>query len=221
MIFQTSNFMIKDIHSIRKDYTLHSLDTKDVNNDAIAQFKIWFEAAIKAEVNEPNAMVLSTISEGKYPHSRVVLVKDISTNGFTFFTNYESHKGQQLIENPMASLLFFWPELERQVRIEGEVSKISKQESEKYFHSRPVGSQIGAHVSPQSKVIPNRAFLEEKQKELENQFKEKIIPLPDNWGGFGLKPTSIEFWQGRSSRLHDRLLYTIVNGKWHIDRLAP
>jgi len=213
--------MIKDIHSIRKDYTLHSLDVVDVSQDAIEQFKIWFEAAVNAEVKEPNAMVLSTVSEGKYPHSRVVLVKEIAATGFTFFTNYESHKGQQLMANPNACLVFFWPELERQVRIEGKVSKVSKEESEKYFHSRPIGSQVGAHVSPQSEVIPNRAYLEQRLIELEAQFDGNTIPLPADWGGFVLEPTSIEFWQGRSSRLHDRLLYTLANGKWQIDRLAP
>jgi pyridoxamine 5'-phosphate oxidase len=213
--------MERDIHSIRKDYNLHSLDDKKVNADAVNQFKIWFEEALKAEVNEPNAMVLSTVSIDLQPHSRVVLVKNITEAGFTFFTNYESKKGQQIDENPKACLLFFWPELERQVRIEGKIYKTNKEESEKYFHSRPLESQLGAHISPQSKVIPDREFLEKRKQEIEAKYEKRAIPLPENWGGYILKPDNIEFWQGRPGRLHDRLMYRFENNQWTIQRLAP
>lgn len=212
------NTIIKDI---RKDYTLHSLEVEMVNTNAIEQFKSWFDEAILAKVYEPNAMVLSTVCLDNQPHARVVLVKEISPEGFTFFSNYESNKAQQITKNNKVCLLFFWPELERQVRIEGTVSKISKEASEKYFHSRPKSSQIGAHVSAQSTIIEDRTILELRQMQLTEKYEGQIIPLPDNWGGYLVNPTSIEFWQGRASRLHDRLLYTLASNKWTIARLAP
>jgi pyridoxamine-phosphate oxidase len=210
-----------EIHAIRKDYTKFGLDIENAFPDAIHQFEHWFSQALEAQVLEPNAMVLATVDKNHKPHARVVLLKDVSKNGFSFFTNYDSSKGSQLAVNEYATLVFFWAELERQVRIEGKVSKLSIEESEKYFHSRPRASQIGAHVSPQSTVIESRSFLEEKQHKLTQQFENQEIPLPSNWGGYVLKPNLLEFWQGRPSRLHDRLLYTEVEEKWKIERLAP
>lgn len=211
-----------DIHSIRKDYKIGTLDTKDVHPNPITQFQKWFNEALKAEVLEPNAMTLATLDSENRPHARIVLVKDISENGFTFFTNYLSNKGKEIAAQPQAALLFFWPELERQVRIEGIIEKVSKEESSTYFHSRPRGSQVGAHVSPQSQIIPNRDYLETLQAELEKKFEGKEIPIPDYWGGYLLKPQSVEFWQGRPSRLHDRILYSKdKENNWKIERLAP
>jgi len=211
-----------DIHALRKDYKIGSLDVEDVLAAPISQFRKWFDEALNSEILEANAMVLSTVSPDMKPHSRIVLVKDINTEGLSFFTNYLSNKGKQLADNQFASLLFFWPELERQVRLEGTVEKLSREASEQYFHSRPRSSQIGAHVSPQSTVIPDRAFLEDIEKKLTDTFKGQPISLPDHWGGYLFVPTLVEFWQGRPSRLHDRVLYTYIDGgSWKIERLAP
>lgn len=210
------------IQDIRTDYKLASLEIENVQPNPIEQFKIWFEEAIKAQILEPNAMVLSTVDANLQPHARVVLVKDISESGFTFFTNYQSNKGQELSQNSAACLTFFYPQMERQIRIEGSVSKISREESDLYFQSRPLGSKIGAWVSEQSKKINSRAELEQKQAELEKQYSEKPIPIPEYWGGYLLNPNLIEFWQGRSSRLHDRILYELDSSKnWQISRLSP
>lgn len=210
------------IQDIRTDYKLASLEIENVQPNPIEQFKIWFEEAIKAQILEPNAMVLSTVDANLQPHARVVLVKDISESGFTFFTNYQSNKGQELSQNTAACLTFFYPQMERQIRIEGSVSKISREESDLYFQSRPLGSKIGAWVSEQSKKINSRAELEQKQAELEKQYSEKPIPIPEYWGGYLLNPNLIEFWQGRSSRLHDRILYELDSSKnWQISRLSP
>lgn len=210
------------IQDIRTDYKLASLEIENVQPNPIEQFKIWFEEAIKDQVLEPNAMVLSTVDANLQPHARVVLVKDISESGFTFFTNYQSNKGQELSQNSAACLTFFYPQMERQIRIEGSVSKISREESDLYFQSRPLGSKIGAWVSEQSKKINSRAELEQKQAELEKQYSEKPIPIPEYWGGYLLNPNLIEFWQGRSSRLHDRILYELDSSKnWQISRLSP
>lgn len=210
------------IQDIRTDYKLASLEIENVQPNPIEQFKIWFEEAIKDQVLEPNAMVLSTVDANLQPHARVVLVKDISESGFTFFTNYQSNKGQELSQNSAACLTFFYPQMERQIRIEGSVSKISREASDLYFQSRPLGSKIGAWVSVQSKKINSRAELEQKQAELEKQYSEKPIPIPEYWGGYLLKPNLIEFWQGRSSRLHDRILYELDSSKnWQISRLSP
>lgn len=210
------------IHNLRVEYKKGSLDVSNVGNDPIAFFKKWFDEALNSNVLEANAMVLSTISPDYKPHSRVVLVKGISEDGFTFFTNYNSNKGKQMSENEKVSLLFFWPELERQVRIEGVVSKVAKEISESYFHSRPRSSQIGAHVSPQSSVIGSREVLEQLQIDLEKKFDNQVIPLPNYWGGYLVNPEIIEFWQGRPSRLHDRIQFTkLVNQSWKIERLAP
>ncbi len=210
------------IADIRTDYLLKTFDEKDINQNAFVQFEIWFDEAIKAEILEPNAMTLSTIGIDGYPAARIVLLKGIVPNGFEFFTNYESKKGQELLENNKVSLVFFWPELQRQVRIVGNTFKIAEDRSDTYFNSRPIGSKIGAHVSPQSKVIANRAVLEESMKKMEALFEEEPLLRPIHWGGYIVKPISFEFWQGRASRLHDRFLYQLqADHSWKIERLAP
>lgn len=206
---------------IRKDYTLKSLEISDVSIDPIRQFKLWMEEAIDAEALEVNAMCLSTLGLDGFPNGRIVLLKELD-HGFVFFTNYESEKGIELQANPKASLTFLWAEIERQVRIIGEVSKISEQESDAYFFSRPYGSQIGAWASPQSKVISGREVIEENQHALEEKFTPSTMVRPHHWGGYRLIPHRMEFWQGRPSRLHDRISYTKESsGDWKIVRLAP
>ncbi len=215
------------IADLRKDYTLNGLDTTDVSPDPIAQFRLWFEAALQAGVPEPNAMHLSTVAPNGRLSGRIVLIKDVSAAGFVFYTNYESRKGQELEPTavqpqPMASLTFFWPDLERQIRIEGRVEMVSAEESDLYFNSRPRSSQIGAWVSHQSTVIANRAVLEDRQQELEAQFAGKAVPRPPHWGGYRVIPDRLEFWQGRPSRLHDRIQYRLDDtGAWLIERLSP
>ena len=210
------------IADIRKDYKLRSLEEKDTNSNAISQFDKWWQDALKSDIDEVNAFVLSTATKAGKPSSRVVLLKGFDENGFVFFTNYQSHKGKELAENPQASMVFFWKELERQVRIEGAIEKISPEKSDAYFFSRPEGSRIGAWSSSQSSVIENRDLLEENVAKYKAVFADKQIPRPDNWGGYCLKPALIEFWQGRSNRLHDRLQYTLLKDKkWLIERLAP
>ncbi|MEM6361045.1 MAG: pyridoxamine 5'-phosphate oxidase, partial [Bacteroidota bacterium] len=173
-------------------------------------------------ISEVNAMHLSTVNPNGMPSSRIILLKGIENNGFVFFTNYQSDKGKDLDANPAAALLFFWKELERQVRIQGHIEKISKEDSEQYFQSRPKGSQIGAWTSPQSTVIESRELLEEREKAIAEKYKdEEVLPKPEQWGGYILKPMRIEFWQGRPNRLHDRILYSQVDGHWKINRLAP
>ncbi len=210
------------IASIRRDYQLKSLSEQDVLTDAIQQFTIWWEEALKAEIDEVNAMTVSTTKADGRPTSRIVLLKGYDEKGFVFFTNYDSHKGQELIRKPFASLLFFWKELERQVRIEGKCEKISTEESDAYFYSRPLGSRLGAWASPQSQVIPNREVLENQAEQLTLKYSDGIVPRPPHWGGFRVVPHSIELWQGRSNRLHDRILYTKnESSNWGIARLAP
>ncbi len=213
--------MPASISDLRKEYTLNGLDTADVSPEPIAQFRQWFEAALGAGVPEPNAMHVSTVGSDGRPDGRIVLLKDVSDEGFVFYTNYESRKGRDLIERPFATLTFFYPELERQVRIEGHVERVSAAESDAYFGSRPRGSQIGAWVSNQSRVIADRAVLEARQRELEAQFANQPVPRPPHWGGFRVVPDAVEFWQGRPSRLHDRIRYRKAKKNWLIERLSP
>lgn len=209
------------ISKLRNEYTLNGLDASDVLPDPIAQFRLWFDAALNASVPEPNAMHISTVTAEGRPDGRIVLLKDVSEAGFVFYTNYESRKGRELIGQPFATLTFFYPELERQIRIEGHVEKVSANESDDYFNSRPRGSQIGAWVSHQSLVIDSRDVLENRQRELESQFLGQPVPRPPYWGGFRVVPDAVEFWQGRPSRLHDRIRYRKEAQNWLIERLAP
>lgn len=210
-----------DISSIRKDYQLQSLSEQDVAADPFDQFAQWWDQAVKSEIDEVNAMTLATVDHHNRPSARIVLLKDFNPSGFVFYTNYESDKGKQIQHNPNAALVFFWKELERQVRIEGICEKLSSSESDAYFKSRPIGSRIGASASPQSRVIADRSILTEKVTALEKQFPTGEIPRPEHWGGFRLIPATIEFWQGRRSRLHDRIKYLRSGGAWSIVRLAP
>jgi pyridoxamine 5'-phosphate oxidase len=210
------------IADIRKDYQLQTLSEEDTAATPVDQFTVWWKEALQSQIEEVNAMTLATASAEGVPSARIVLLKDYNADGFVFFTNYESYKAQQLAENPRASLLFFWKELERQIRITGLIEKISAAKSDEYFLSRPVGSQIGAWASPQSHVIENREWLEQKVAAMEQKFKAETISRPAHWGGYIVKPVIMEFWQGRSSRLHDRIQYTLQqNGSWLKERLAP
>ena len=211
----------ENIQNLRQDYRAAELSEADIDKNPIAQFAKWFKDALDAKLYEPNVMTLATADLSGKPSSRILLLKGFDEDGFVFFTNYNSKKGKDLQENPQAAMQFFWPELERQVRIEGIVTKATAEASTAYFHSRPKGSQIGASASPQSTVIPDREILEERVKELTATYLEAEVPRPEHWGGYVLKPAHLEFWQGRPSRLHDRITYTSVNGVWTINRLAP
>jgi pyridoxamine 5'-phosphate oxidase len=201
---------------------ISSLTKANIFANPFLQFQDWFDSAMAAKLPEPNAMTLATVAPNGQPSARIVLLKGFDETGFVFYTNYSSHKGQQLATNSAAALVFWWANLERQVRIEGEVTKVSAAQSDEYFHSRPLGSQLGAWVSDQSQTIESREKLETKLKELETQYKDKTIPRPSHWGGYRLKPTAIEFWQGRPNRLHDRFLYSLLaDGSWKIERLSP
>lgn len=209
------------IASLRKDYQLASLAENDVAHDPIVQFTHWFDQALKAEVTEANAMSLSTVNAEGKPSSRIVLIKEFDHRGFSWFTNYDSRKGQELSQNRHAALLFFWTALERQVRIEGRIHKISEEDNDKYFHSRPLGSRQSACASAQSQAIANRQQLEDKLAEVVAQYGDHP-PRPEHWGGYRLVPDFIEFWQGRGSRLHDRIAYTRqADDSWVISRLQP
>lgn len=210
------------LSDIRKNYTKSELLIENVDQDPIKQFDQWFNEAIESQVPEPNAMTLSTINAAGRPTSRIVLLKGIEQNKFLFFTNYQSSKGKELEQNPACALNFFWPELERQVRIEGIAERIEENASTAYFKSRPRGSQIGAWASPQSSVIKDRETLEKRVAELEEKYKDaEVLPKPNQWGGFAVEAFQIEFWQGRANRLHDRLVYILHDGAWQISRLAP
>ena len=207
---------------IRTEYAQKALKESDMDVDPIRQFNTWWQQALEAKIIEVNAMTLATASADGVPSARTVLLKGFSERGFNFFTNYNSFKGQQLAENPKASLLFFWKELERQVRITGIVEKLSSEESNAYFQSRPRASQVGAVASPQSQVIESRQWLDEKYKEAVKQFENTDVQRPLHWGGYIVRPVIIEFWQGRPGRLHDRIQYTLLeDGRWKIERLAP
>ena len=213
---------MKDIADIRNEYQLAALDEVTVGDDPIAFFTQWFIEAQKAEVDEVNAMALATCSPENIPHTRIVLLKGLEEDEFVFYTNYNSSKGKDIEYNPNVSLLFFWKELERQVRIQGIATKIPAEKSEEYFHSRPTGSQVGAWASSQSTIIPDRNTLDVNYTRLEQEYMGKRIPRPDHWGGYAVKPVSIEFWQGRISRLHDRILFTRQQETgWNKVRLAP
>ena len=210
-----------NIADIRKDYKLQTLLETEVADDPIVQFDKWWDDAIKSQLDEVNAMTLATADANAVPTARIVLLKGYDKNGFVFFTNYQSNKGNQMAQNPHVCLIFFWAALERQVRINGTVEKISAAESDAYFLSRPAGSRIGAWASPQSTVIAKREVIEDRSKQFEEQFSDGNIPRPPHWGGYIVKPGQIEFWQGRPSRLHDRIQYSLHNGNWSIERLAP
>jgi pyridoxamine 5'-phosphate oxidase len=208
------------IAQLRKNYTFGQLSETEVSPNPLNLFQVWFDQAVKAECPEPNSMTLATADSAGNPSARIVLLKGADSAGFTFFTNYESQKGKELAARPHAALLFHWHELERQVRIKGVVERVSPAESDEYFHSRPAASRIGAWASPQSSEIPNREFLEEAEKRFAADFGDKP-PRPEHWGGYRLQPTEIEFWQGRPSRLHDRIHYQLDGAQWRITRLAP
>jgi pyridoxamine 5'-phosphate oxidase len=220
-INQTRMSKVTDIASLRVEYSLKRFDKKDAAPNPITQFQNWLQEAIYADTIEPNAMTLATVNSEGQPKARIVLLKGVDDRGFIFYTNYNSDKGKQLEINPKASIVFCWLELQRQVRVEGIVSKISKAESELYFQSRPRTSQLGAHASPQSKIIENRGVLENNLNAAKERFLNESIPIPETWGGYVLKPWLIEFWQGRESRLHDRIRYILLNESWQIHRLAP
>lgn len=214
--------MDKTISDLRKDYTLQDLSESEIDPNPFIQFKIWFDQALAAQLPEPNAMTIATATPDGQPSARMVLLKDFDDRGFVFFTNYNSRKGQELAANPQVALVFWWAELERQVRILGTVEKVSSEESDGYFEMRPANSRLGAWASNQSEVIKSREFLEQRLQEFQSQYANQEIPRPPHWGGLRVIPTEIEFWQGRSSRLHDRLLYTpLDDGGWKIERLSP
>jgi len=213
------------IADLRMDYRRGGLDESEVAADPFAQFASWFAEARAAELPEPNAMTLATSTPDGIPSARIVLLKGVDERGFVFYTNYQSQKGRELASNPRAALTFYWAELERQVRIAGAVARVSREESRRYFDSRPIGSRLGASLSHQSNVIPDRTALEAAWSHLAATYEAdptRSVPLPDDWGGYRLSPGSIEFWQGRPSRLHDRLRYgRQEDGSWRIDRLSP
>lgn len=209
-----------DLSRIRNEYLLGELRTDNVLPDPVRQFAVWMDQAILAEIQDPTAMTLATVGADGKPSARMVLLKGFDQNGFVFFTNYDSRKGQEIARNHRVALVIYWKELERQVRIEGFVMKTSGQESDEYFNSRPLESRINAIISPQSAVIPNREYLDNQRKEYYNNFAGEP-KRPSHWGGFQVTPDTVEFWQGRPNRLHDRLRYSRKGGEWVIERLAP
>ena len=213
---------LSGLSGMRHEYDAHGLRRADLHSDPIEQFRAWFAAALAAEMRDPNAMSLATASPEGKPSVRIVLLKGVDERGFSFFTNYDSEKGRQLDANPFAALAFYWAKLERQVRITGPVERTSREDSAAYFHSRPVGSRLGAWVSHQSEVVDARQVLDARMEAMRERFHNAEITLPPHWGGYRVKPDALEFWQGRPNRLHDRFRYTRrADGSWHIDRLAP
>lgn len=213
---------MKGLDEIRKEYLKTTLDPIQVNKNPITQFEKWLAEAIESKVPEPNAMTLATIAEGNKPSARIVLLKGIENQQFIFYTNYQSQKGVELEKNSACSLTFFWPELERQVRIEGKAARVAESTSTSYFQSRPRASQIGAWASPQSTIIANREILEERVFSIEKKYEGiELLPKPKQWGGYTVDPVEIEFWQGRQSRLHDRIVFYKTDNNWNIHRLAP
>jgi len=210
------------VQNLREDYRAKSLSIEEVSNHPVQQFDQWFLEAMKSEVREPNAMTLATSTKAGRPSARIVLLKAYDEKGFVFYTNYNSKKGKELNENPFAAMVFCWLDLERQIRIEGKIEKLSPEASDQYFQSRPKGSQIGAWASPQSDVINDRSLLENNVEKLKAKYKDaEALPRPEHWGGYRLVPDLVEFWQGRSSRLHDRINYHLDEGEWKLERLAP
>jgi pyridoxamine 5'-phosphate oxidase len=206
---------------LRREYTRAGLTESDADTDPIAQFRRWFGEALAADLHEPNAMILATATPDGRPSARVVLLKGFDERGFVFYTNYEGRKGAELEGNPYCALVFYWAELERQVRVEGHARRVTEKEADEYFRSRPRGSQLGARVSEQSRPVGGREALEEKLRWLEAEYEGREVPRPQFWGGYRVEPDSIEFWQGRENRLHDRLLYRLSDGKWGRERLQP
>lgn len=213
---------MENLHDKRKVYEKSQLIESEIKQNPIEQFRNWFlEASESSAISEANAMAVSTVEDDGCPRTRMVLLKSYTFEGFIFYTNYDSRKGKAIEKNHKACLHFFWPNLERQIIIKANLERIAENLSDGYFHSRPKGSQLGAAVSPQSEIIPNREFLEEKLKDLEKEFENSEVPRPENWGGYIAKPYEIEFWQGRPNRLHDRIIYTLEDLDWKISRLAP
>jgi pyridoxamine 5'-phosphate oxidase len=211
-----------NVADLRRDYMLHGLSEAELDPSPFRQFQVWFEQALAAGLPEPNAMTLATSTPDGRPSARMVLIKGVDGRGFVFFTNYASRKGQELAANPHAALVFYWAELERQIRIEGLVEQVSAAESDAYFHSRPLGSRLGAWASRQSAVIAGREVLQQRVDELAAQYADEQVPRPPHWGGYRVVPAAIEFWQGRPSRLHDRLRYQRqADESWLIERLSP
>jgi pyridoxamine 5'-phosphate oxidase len=213
--------LARNVADLRKEYTRAGLTESDVAPDPVEQFRRWFDEALEADLHEPNAFVLATATRDGLPSARVVLLKGLDERGFVFYTNYEGRKGRELEENPRAALLFYWGELERQVRIEGTVSRVSEEESDAYYASRPRGSRLGAWASEQSRVVEGREVLESRIGDLEAEYEGREVPRPPFWGGYRVNPAAIEFWQGRENRLHDRIVYRRESGRWKTERLQP
>jgi pyridoxamine 5'-phosphate oxidase len=211
----------RNVADLRKEYTRAGLTESDVASDPVEQFRRWFDEALEADLHEPNAFVLATATRDGLPSARVVLLKGLDERGFVFYTNYEGRKGRELEENPRAALLFYWGELERQVRVEGTVSRTSEEESDAYYASRPRGSRLGAWASEQSRVVEGREFLEDRIGDLEAEYEGREVPRPAFWGGYRVEPEAVEFWQGRENRLHDRIVYRREDGGWKTERLQP
>lgn len=213
--------MAVDVADLRREYTRAGLSEEDAHGDPVEQFRRWFDEALSANLHEPNAMTLSTATPDGSPSARVVLLKGFDERGFVFYTNYEGRKGRELEANPRCSLLFYWGELERQVRIEGRATRLPGEDSDAYYASRPRGSRLGARASQQSRPVEGRGVLEERLRELEREYEGREVPRPPFWGGYRVEPEAFEFWQGRENRLHDRLLYRHADDGWRVERLQP